>query len=159
MLHLKQNIISLNGEMNTIIEVREGRFVAPEIDGRHRSMRSLSLMLSGVRHVRRLNGSVRLVSFEAMGWRELESRPRFIAIPGMKEAVAEALPLNALPVGLKFDGAMPDMGLLQFTEYDRSRASFGATFYVPIKGATLEKVAVRREEKRAEFEAGLKRVA
>lgn len=50
---------------------------------------------------------------------------------------------------LKYDGMC--LGLHQYTEYDQSRASFGASFYLK----TTDPVAVsrRREEKRIEFES------
>lgn len=53
---------------------------------------------------------------------------------------------------LKYDGIF--MGLHQFTEYDKSRASYGASFY--LKTTDPVEVSRRREEKRIEFENGLR---
>lgn len=53
---------------------------------------------------------------------------------------------------LKYDGLF--CGLHQFTEYDKSRASYGASFY--LKTTDPVEVSRRREEKRIEFENGLR---
>lgn len=51
---------------------------------------------------------------------------------------------------LKYDGMM--MGLHQFTEYDRTVASYGATFYLNTTDPV--ELSRRREEVRVKFEAG-----
>jgi hypothetical protein len=83
---------------------------------------------------------------------------KIIYILGLATAVAEALPNHSIiPAGLKYDGAMihEPFWLLQFTEHDEARASHGATFYVEIKGFTLDKLREARDRKQIEFEAGL----
>lgn len=71
------------------------------------------------------------------------------------EAVGRTLVDVILPVGLRFDGIQPLKGgsLVQFTEVDQSVESYGATFYVELKGFTLDKAIAGREQKRLEFEA------
>lgn len=62
-----------------------------------------------------------------------------------------------LPENLRFDGVMPagpDRSFLQFTELDKSRASYGASFYIDSRSALLNAIIMRREEKRIEFAAG-----
>lgn len=73
------------------------------------------------------------------------------------ETAALEVTLDAvLPVGLRFDGIQhfPFHSLVQFTELDQSVESYGATFYVELKGFTLGKAIRCREEKRREFKAG-----
>lgn len=63
-------------------------------------------------------------------------------------------------IQLRFDGMMKDfiaMGLppFQYTEVDPTLASYGATFYC--KSQDEIEVSLRREEKRVQFEEGLKK--
>lgn len=60
-----------------------------------------------------------------------------------------------LPDGLRFDGVqtMGDAQLLQFTELDEQRASYGASFYIDSSAALIDAVLLRREEKRLQFSA------
>lgn len=71
------------------------------------------------------------------------------------KAVEAALRATVLPAGLRFDGIMNlrGYGLVQFTEVDQSAESYGATFYVELKGFSLDKAIAGREEKRLEFKA------
>jgi hypothetical protein len=58
-----------------------------------------------------------------------------------------------LPDGLRFDGVMEGDGrfFLQFTELDKSRKSYGASFYIDSCSVLLNAIIARREEKRIEF--------
>jgi hypothetical protein len=64
--------------------------------------------------------------------------------------------LDELPYLLRFDGIMEGDGrdFLQFTELDKNRASYGASFYIDSRAALLDAILSRREEKRVEFAAG-----
>lgn len=53
---------------------------------------------------------------------------------------------------LSYDG--PFMGMFQYTELDKSKASFGTSFVV--KDRSIETVSRRREEKRVQFESARK---
>jgi|GEM_PF-5814353 len=61
-----------------------------------------------------------------------------------------------LPEGLRYDGVMSgeNRSFLQFTELDKSSASYGASFYIDSRAALIDAILLRREEKRIQFAAG-----